>query len=216
MEFAAYLKSFLGLIAIVDPLIAIPMFIALTPTANTRDRMRIARIAAIAVFFVLAISLVAGGPLLEFFGISLSAFKVAGALLLLLSAMDSFNAAPGRQRQTPEEEAEAMHKHAVAVVPIATPLLAGPGAISMVIVFGQSHPGVSKLGQIGHLSMMLVVIFVVAVITWVTLRAAQRIANRIGITGMNVATRVGGLITAALAVEILASGLVGLFPGLKT
>jgi multiple antibiotic resistance protein len=216
MDFAAYLKSFLGLIAIVDPLIAIPMFIALTPTANTRDRMRIARIAAIAVFFVLAISLVAGGPLLEFFGISLSAFKVAGALLLLLSAMDSFNAAPGRQRQTPEEEAEAMHKHAVAVVPIATPLLAGPGAISMVIVFGQSHPGVAKLGQIGHLAMMLVVIFVVALITWVTLRAAQRIANRIGITGMNVATRVGGLITAALAVEILASGLLGLFPGLKT
>ncbi len=216
MEFAAYLKSFLGLIAIVDPLIAIPMFIALTPTANTRDRMRIARIAAIAVFFVLAISLIAGGPLLDFFGISLSAFKVAGALLLLLSAMDSFNAAPGRQRQTPEEEEEAMHKHAVAVVPIATPLLAGPGAISMVIVFGQSHPGVAKLGQIGHLAMMLVVILVVAVITWVTLRAAQRIAKRIGITGMNVATRVGGLITAALAVEILASGLVGLFPGLKT
>jgi multiple antibiotic resistance protein len=216
MDFAAYLKSFLGLIAIVDPLIAIPMFIALTPTATTRDRMRIARIAAIAVFFVLAISLVAGGPLLEFFGISLSAFKVAGALLLLLSAMDSFNAAPGRQRQTPEEEAEAMHKHAVAVVPIATPLLAGPGAISMVIVFGQSHPGVAKLGQIGHLAMMLVVILVVAAITWITLRAAQRIANRIGITGMNVATRVGGLITAALAVEILASGLLGLFPGLKT
>jgi multiple antibiotic resistance protein len=135
---------------------------------------------------------------------------------LLLSAMDSFNAAPGRQRQTPEEEVEAMSKHAVAVVPIATPLLAGPGAISMVIVFGQSHPGVSKLGQFGHIGAMLCVIFVVAVLTWITLRAAQRIANRIGITGMNVATRVGGLITAALAVEILASGLNGLFPGLKS
>ncbi|TAF99829.1 MAG: NAAT family transporter [Betaproteobacteria bacterium] len=216
MEFAAYLKSFLGLIAIVDPLIAVPMFIALTPTASAQDRKRIARIAAIAVFCVLGVSLVAGGPLLDFFGISLSAFKVAGALLLLLSAMDSFNAAPGRQRQTPEEEVEAMSKHAVAVVPIATPLLAGPGAISMVIVFGQSHPGVSKLGQVGHIGAMLCVIFVVAVLTWITLRAAQRIANRIGITGMNVATRVGGLITAALAVEILASGLNGLFPGLKS
>ncbi len=216
MEFAAYLKSFLGLIAIVDPLIAVPMFIALTPTASAQDRKRIARIAAIAVFCVLGISLIAGGPLLDFFGISLSAFKVAGALLLLLSAMDSFNAAPGRQRQTPEEEAEAMSKHAVAVVPIATPLLAGPGAISMVIVFGQSHPGIAKIGQIGHIGAMLCVILVVALLTWITLRAAQKIANRIGITGMNVATRVGGLITAALAVEILASGLNGLFPGLKT
>jgi len=216
MDFAAYLKSFLGLLAIVDPFIGVPMFLALTPTATPQDRMRIARIAAIAVFCVLAVGLLGGGPVLDFFGISLSAFKVAGALLLLLSAVDSFNAAPGRQRQTPEEEAEAHHKHAVAVVPIATPLLAGPGAISMVIVFGQSHPGVKQLGQVAHLGMMLVVIAAVALITWITLRAAQRVSVVLGITGMNVATRVGGLITAALAIEILASGLTGLFPGLKS
>jgi multiple antibiotic resistance protein len=141
---------------------------------------------------------------------------VAGALLLLLSAVDSFNAEPGRARQTPEEEEEAHHKHAVAVVPIAIPLLAGPGAISMVIVFGQSHAGVKLLGTVAHLGMMVVVIAVVAAITWVTLRAAQRVSMVLGITGMNVATRVGGLITAALAIEILASGLTGLFPGLKT
>jgi len=216
MELAAYLKSFLGLIAIVDPFIAVPMFLALTPSETAQGRMRIARIAAISVFCVLAIGLLAGGPVLEFFGISLSAFKVAGALLLLLSAVDSFNAAPGRQRQTPEEEVEARSRHAVAVVPIATPLLAGPGAISMVIVFGQSHAGLKSVGTIAHLSIMLVVIAIVALITWLTLRAAQRVSGVLGITGMNVATRVGGLITAALAVEILASGLTGLFPGLKS
>ena len=98
MELTAYLKSFLGLLAIVDPFIAVPMFLALTPTATAQDRMRIARIAAIAVFCVLSVGLLGGGPVLDFFGISLSAFKVAGALLLLLSAVDSFNAAPGRQR----------------------------------------------------------------------------------------------------------------------
>ena len=216
MEFAAYLKSFLGLLAIVDPFIAVPMFLALTPSATAFDRFRIARIAAIAVFCVLAIGLLVGGPLLEFFGISLYAFKVAGALLLLLSAVDSFNAAPGRARQTPEEEVEAHSKHAVAVVPLAIPLLAGPGAISMVIVFGQSHPGINKLGTLPHLGLMLLAIAAVALITWVTLRAAQRVSVALGITGMNVATRVGGLITAALAVEILASGLTGLFPGLKS
>ena len=189
MELAAYLKSFLGLLAIVDPFIAVPMFLALTPTATAADRFRIARIAAVAVCCVLAIGLLAGGPLLDFFGISLSAFKVAGALLLLISAMDSFNAAPGRVRQTPEEEEEAHHKHAVAVVPIAIPLLAGPGAISMVIVFGQSHPGVKLLGTVSHLGVMLVVIAVVALITWITLRAAQRVSVALGITGMNVATR---------------------------
>ena len=216
MELAAYLKSFLGLLAIVDPFIAVPMFLALTPTATAQDRFRIARIAAISVFCILAIGLLAGGPLLDFFGISLPAFKVAGALLLLLSALDSFQAAPGRVRQTPEEEAEALSKHAVGVVPIAIPLLAGPGAISMVIVFGQSHAGLRALGKLPHLGLMLVAILAVALITWVTLRAAQRVSVALGLTGMNVATRVGGLITAALAIEILASGLTGLFPGLKS
>ena len=216
MELSAYLKSFLGLLAIVDPFIAVPMFLALTPTATAQDRFRIARIAAISVFCILAIGLLAGGPVLDFFGISLPAFKVAGALLLLLSALDSFQAAPGRVRQTPEEEEEALHKHAVGVVQIAIPLLAGPGAISMVIVFGQSHAGLRALGKLPHLGLMLVAILAVALITWVTLRAAQRVSVALGITGMNVATRVGGLITAALAIEILASGLTGLFPGLKS
>ncbi len=215
MELAAYLKSFLGLLAIVDPVIAVPLFLALTPTATPQDRKRIARIAAIAVFLVLTGGLLVGGPVLEFFGISLPSFKVAGAMLLLMTAISSFNAAPGRVRQTPEEEAEAQHKHAVAVVPIATPLLAGPGSISMVIVFGQSHPGIAQIGKWAHLGVMVGVIAVVAVLTWLALRAAQRVASVMGVTGMNILTRVGGLITAALAIEILASGLTGLFPGLK-
>ncbi len=215
MELAAYLKSFLGLLAIVDPIIAVPLFLALTPTATIEDRRRIARIAAIAVFLVLTGGLLFGGPVLGFFGISLPSFKVAGAMLLLMTAISSFNAAPGRVRQTPEEEEEAHHKHAVAVVPIATPLLAGPGAISMVIVFGQSHPGIQTLGQLPHLGVMILVIFLVALITWLALRAAQRVSQFMGVTGMNIMTRVGGLITAALAIEILASGLTGLFPGLK-
>lgn len=216
MELAAYLKSFLGLLAIVDPLIAVPLFIALTPDASASDRKRIARIAATSVFLILLVSMLFGGPLLNFFGISLPSFKVAGAILLLISAISSFNAAPGRVRQTPEEEAEAQHKHAVAVVPIATPLLAGPGAISMVIVFGQSHSGIHHHGLLTHLVLMSLAIFAVALITWMTLRAAEKVAKILGVTGMNILTRVGGLITAALAIEILASGLNGLFPGWKT
>jgi multiple antibiotic resistance protein len=118
-------------------------------------------------------------------------------------------------RQTPEEEAEAHDKTAVGVVPIGIPLLAGPGAISLIIVYGStntkhaSHIALHYAGMIG-------VILAVAVITWLCLRAAQKVSKRLGVTGMNVATRVGGLITAALAVEILAAGLLGLFPGWKT
>jgi multiple antibiotic resistance protein len=216
MEFAAYLKSFLGLLAIVDPVIAVPLFLALTPSSSSQDRKRIARIAAVAVFFILTGGMLFGGPVLEFFGISLPSFKVAGAILLLMSAISSFNAEAGRTRQTPEEEEEAHHRHAVAVVPLATPLLAGPGAISMVIVFGQSHVGIQSFGKVAHLGIMMCVIFVVAVLTWLALRAAQKVAKVMGLTGMNILTRVGGLITAALAIEILASGLVGLFPGLKS
>ena len=83
-------------------------------------------------------------------------------------------------------------------------------------MFGQSHAGLRALGKLPHLGLMLVAILAVALITWITLRAAQRVSIALGITGMNVATRVGGLITAALAIEILASGLNGLFPGLKS
>ena len=126
--------------------------------------------------------------------------------------VDSFNAAPDGQRQTPEEEAEAHSKHAVAVVPIATPLLAGPGDFDgdcvRTVASGRQDAGAGRSP-----GMLLLVIAVVALITWLTLRAAQRASVVLGITGMNVATRVGGLITAALAIEILASGLTGLFPG---
>jgi multiple antibiotic resistance protein len=215
MEFAAYLKTFLGLLAIVDPFIAVPMFLALTPEFGPMDRKRVARIAAVTVFCVLTTALLIGAPLLSFFGISLSAFKVAGAAILFMGAISSFNATPGRVRQTPEEEAEAHDKHAIGVVPIGMPLLAGPGAISMVIVYGSSYSG-RTVNDYAHILGMCGVIATVALITWLCLRAAQKVSKRLGVTGMNVATRVGGLITLALAVEILASGLVGLFPGLKT
>ena len=79
MELSAYLKSFLGLLAIVDPFIAVPMFLALTPTATAQDRFRIARIAAISVFCILAIGLLAGGPLLDFFGSCLASLMQACA-----------------------------------------------------------------------------------------------------------------------------------------
>ncbi len=215
MELGAYLKSFLGLLAIVDPFIAVPMFLALTPNATHVDRKRIARIAAVTVFSVLAIALLVGSSLLEFFGISLSAFKVAGAILLFMSAVSSFNATPGRVRQTPEEEAEAHDRHAIGVVPLGIPLLAGPGAISLVIVYGATA-GRGAPSKVLHIAAMLVVIALVAMVTWLCLRAAQKVSTRMGVTGMNVTTRVGGLITAALAVEVLAAGLLGLFPGWKT
>jgi multiple antibiotic resistance protein len=215
MDFATYLKTFLGLLAIVDPFIAVPMFLALTPEYGPKDRKQVARIAAVTVFCVLTAALLIGAPLLSFFGVSLPAFKVAGAAILFMSAISSFNATPGRTRQTPEEEAEAHDKHAIGVVPIGIPLLAGPGSISLVIVYGSSHAN-GTASDVLHLAGMCSVIAVIALITWLCLRAAQKVSKHLGVTGMNVATRVGGLITAALAVEILASGLLGLFPGLKT
>jgi multiple antibiotic resistance protein len=215
MDIAPYLKAFLGLLAIVDPFIAVPLFLALTPNATNQDRKRIARIAATTVFVVLGIALLVGSSVLAFFGISLSAFKVAGAILLLISALSSFNATPGRVRQTPEEEAEAHDRHAIGVVPLGMPLLAGPGAISLVIVYGATVPAAMG-SKLAHWSAMISVIAIVSLITLVCLRAAQQVAKRIGVTGMNVTTRVGGLITAAIAIEVLAAGLIGLFPGWKT
>jgi multiple antibiotic resistance protein len=210
MDTASTLKAFIGLLAIVDPFIAIPLFLALTPAATPAQRNRIARLAAVGVFGVLAVSLLIGSILLTYLGISLSAFRIAGAILLLMSAISSFQAEPGNVRQNPAEEAESHDRAAIAIVPLATPLLAGPGAISWVIVYGSSHSGVLNILT------LLAVIAGVAVMTWLSLRAASRVSGFMGLTGMNVATCIGALLTAALAIEIMATGLQGLFPVLKT
>ncbi len=200
-----YLQLSAGLVSVVNPIGAIPTFISLTAPRTRLDRRRTAWVCAGAVCLVLLISLVAGEPLLNFFGISLPAFRVAGGILVLLMGISMLRALPDRSRHTPEEHAESYDKESVAVVPLAIPLLSGPGAISTTIVYG--HLGHSW----EHYLLVSCVILSVSMVVLIALLTAPKISEVMGHTGMNVVTRVMGLLLASIAVEFIAKGSLALF-----
>ncbi|MDE2118620.1 MAG: NAAT family transporter, partial [Betaproteobacteria bacterium] len=135
--------------------------------------------------------------------------RIAGGLLVLIIAIAMFDARTSTARHTDAEQAEAESKNDIAVVPLAIPLLAGPGAISLTIV--DAHQAGSLPGKF----VFCLGIAAVAVIVWLVLRLAEPIGQRLGTGGLNIATRVMGLILAAMAVQFMADGLLDLFPGLS-
>lgn len=206
-EFSEYLRFVVTLTAVVDPFLAVPFFLALTAERSQPERMRLARVVALTVFVVLAVSVFVGEALLALIGASLAAFRVGGGLVLLLMALAMLNAQAGGVRQSRAEARELEEGELQGVVPLAMPLLAGPGAISSSII-------AVERGGLVHQAAVVGCIAVVCLVTWLTLRAAHRIAARMGTTGLNVATRILGLLLAAMAVQTMAVGLRQLFPGL--
>jgi multiple antibiotic resistance protein len=203
-----YIHILTALLVITNPIGAIPLFITFTQDQSPLLRRRTARITAIAVAVVLILSMFLGEPLLRFFGIGLPSFRVGGGILILLMAIAMLHGYQGETRHTPEERAEANDKESVAVVPLAIPMLAGPGAISTTIVYAHR-------AQTGwDIAFLLFAGVLVAASVWVALSLAEPIATRLGRYGINVTTRVMGLILAAVAVEFISGGLVELFPKL--
>ena len=165
--------------------------------------------ASVAVAVILTIAVWVGGALLAFFGIGIPAFRIAGGLLVLLIAIAMFGAKTSPARHTDAEQLEAEAKNDISVVPLAIPLLAGPGAISLAIV--DAHQAGSLMGKLAF----KLGILGVAAIVWLVLRMAEPIGRRLGTGGLNIATRVMGLILAAMAVQFMAEGMLELFPGLS-
>lgn len=208
LSLSEYVKILVALVVIVNPVGTIPLFVLMTEGDPPARRRRTAGIASIAVAVVLVASSVMGEGLLQFFGITIASFKVGGAILILLMAISMMESRPIREKQTPEEAAEAEDKESIAVVPLAIPLLAGPGAISTTIIYTAAAHGWA------HSVVVIGLCLLVALLTWVVLRLGIPLSAFIGRTGLNIATRVMGLLLAAVAVEIFASGIVELLPGL--
>jgi len=202
-----YLRFVVTLTAVLDPFLAVPIFLTLTASRDAAARNALVRIVAITVFAVLAVSALLGDTVLTTVGASLAAFRVGGGLVLLLMSLAMLNAQAGGLRQSRAEADELESRELSGVVPLAVPLLAGPGAISTTILAAQK-------GGATHLAAILACIAIVSVLTWVVLRAAHVIGARLGTTGLNVATRLLGLLLAALAIQTMAEGLKALFPGL--
>jgi multiple antibiotic resistance protein len=204
-----YLRFAVTLTAVLDPFLAVPIFLTLTASHSPHARVVLVRVVAVTVFIVLAVSALLGDTILTLVGASLAAFRVGGGLVLLLMALAMLNAQAGGVRQSEEEAAELESGELRGVVPLAIPLLAGPGAISTTIIAAEKGAGIA------HLSVILGCIAAVSLLTWVVLRAANAIGDRLGTTGLNIATRLLGLLLAALAIQTMAEGLRELFPGLS-
>jgi multiple antibiotic resistance protein len=207
-ELQEYLRFLVTLTAVLDPFLAVPLFLSLTGSYSNDARVALVRIVAITVFVVLAASALLGDAILVMAGASLAAFRVGGGLVLLLMALAMLNAQAGGVRQSEAEAAELESGELKGVVPLAVPLLAGPGAISTTIIAAQKGAGAA------HVAAVIGCIAIVSVLTWLVLRAANFIGARLGTTGLNIATRLLGLLLAAFAIQTMAEGLKALFPGL--
>lgn len=207
-DWSEYLKFFVALVSIANPIGAIPMFITLTSDDTLSQRRKISMQTTLAFSGILLIILVIGQPLLTFFGITVDSFRTAGGIIILLMAISMVHGQVSRAKQTVGEAKDAATMDSIAIVPLSIPLLAGPGAISTVIVY--SHNATSLFTKLIFGGEILIA----ALCVWLCLNAAHYIAGLLGKTGMNIVTRIMGLILAAIGIELIAGGLLNLLPGL--
>jgi multiple antibiotic resistance protein len=202
-----YLKFTVTLVAVLDPFLAIPIFLSVAVARAPAARRRLVNAVTFTVFAVLACAAVFGEPLLALIGASLPAFRVGGGLVLLLMALAMLNASIGGVRQSEAEAEELESGDPSGIVPLAVPLLAGPGAISTTIIAAQA-------GGALHIAALVGCVACVCALLWLVLSLADRIGSRLGVTGLNIATRLLGLALAAISIEMMTGGLKDLLPGL--
>ena len=201
-------KPLVALLAIVNPVGVVPFFIHFTSGLTREQRRRTILVSACTAGIVIALSALFGLKIIEFFGISLASFQVGGGCLLLISSLQMLNAQPAEAK--PQDVSDGDTKvdagASIAVVPLAIPLLTGPATISTMVIYAD------KTRHWWELAILCGYGVVVTAVTFVTFSASGKIAKVLGQTGINIMTRLMGLILAALAVELLTSGLMDLFP----
>jgi len=203
-------KPLIALLAIVNPIGVIPFFIHFTDGFTRQERQHTSRVAAISAFLVIAVSALAGLNIIGFFGISLAAFQVGGGLLLLMSALQMLNAQPAESRKDDLHEGgdKADTGASIAIVPLTIPLLTGPATISTMIIYADKTRHWWELGVLVGYGV------IIGMSVWLAFSLSDRIAQALGKTGINVMTRLMGLLLAALSVEVMSEGLIKLFPAL--
>jgi multiple antibiotic resistance protein len=191
---------------LVDPFAAIPSFLAITESADPKRRKRMARKAALTCFIVLASFALGGQLIFKMFGITLPAFEVAGGLILLLIGLDMLEAKRSATQEATGDTEEASQKEDAGIVPLGIPMLAGPGAISSVMVL------VGQVPSLWHWEMgaILGAIAVTALASYWVLAGAGRVRQVMGETGIRILVRIMGLLLVALAMQFFVNGLMDL------
>lgn len=206
-EFANY---FVSLLVITNPLSALPAVLRITRNQSAKEKEKTAFVATLSIGIILLIATWIGTPLLAILGIGIPSFQVAGGFVLLTLAFSMLNATESSIKQSPEEQKEKISKESGAIVPLAIPIIAGPGAISSIIASVSHYPGLVE-----QLLLTLAAILVTLVLGLV-LYFSSTLEKMIGQSGINIFNRIGGLILAAIAIQTLANGALGLFPGWGT
>jgi multiple antibiotic resistance protein len=193
--------AFSSLFVIVDPVATVPAFLAMTPTDSPADRIKMARLACIVTVAILLAFSLAGKMIFTFLGITLPAFQMAGSIILLLIALDMLRAQRSRVQETPEETNAGMAKADIAITPLAVPMLAGPGAISTVILLhGKAVDWSYQLG-------LMTSIVAVAGVTFVIFALSAKGARWLSPIVLRLTTRIMGLLLAAIAMQFLINAL---------
>lgn len=209
-------KLLVALLVLINPFSALSIYLDLTQDHSTKEKRRIARTAALAVFIVIVVFALSGGILLKVLGISVGSFQVGGGILVLLIAISLMNGNdnPAKPKIDPNSEE---HHHAqqvrrnekaIAVVPIAIPITIGPGGISTVIIYSSAAKNYSDI------ALIIISGFLVSLICYLILIVAGRISKRLGTTGLTILNRIMGMMLAAISVEIIVAGLKSIFPQL--
>ena len=211
INLAIYLQFFIGLFAIVNPFGSLPIFFSITAHQYEAERNHTSLVTSVSIGVILLVSLFFGKFILDAFSISLDSFRVAGGFLIVSIAMTMISGKLGEHKQNKEEKnADVSEYENIGVVPLAMPIMAGPGAIGSTIVWGTRYHQVTD--YIGF----SVSIILFSVVCYILFRFSAPLVKKLGKTGSNVVTRIMGLILMALGIEITVAGLSNLFPGLTS
>jgi multiple antibiotic resistance protein len=194
------LLSFTSLMAIINPVMAAPLFLTMTDGYTPEHRQQALRTAVITGTSVLVLFAFLGGAIFQIFGITIHAFRIAGGIILFGIGLDMLQAKPSRVRATPEEEREGLRKDEIGITPLGVPVLVGPGSITTVMVLMADAPSPV------HVATLLLVIGATLGATYLLLNQGQRILQLFGRTGLNVMTRIMGLLVTVIAVQFILDG----------
>ncbi|HEY4485706.1 MAG TPA: MarC family protein [Nitrospiria bacterium] len=195
-----FVTAFISLFAIIDAIGNAPVFLSLTPRNTSAERTAMALKTSMAAFVILTTFAILGNKIFTSFGITIDAFRITGGLILLKIAMDMVEVKSPRSRHTPEEDQENIGRDDVAIIPMAIPMLSGPGAISTVVVLA------AQAGTSAHWGVLLAAIGLNTVLVYLILRSSARVVVLLGETGMKVLTRILGIILASLSVQFILTG----------
>jgi multiple antibiotic resistance protein len=195
------LLIFTSVLFIVDPFAAVPSFLAMTARDTPAARRVLARRGAWTAAITLTLFAVGGSLIFKVFGITIGAFKIAGGVLMGLNALDMVQARRSHQRETPIETAEGIAKEDIGILPLGVPMLAGPGAISTVMVLALGSKSVATTVA------LYVAIALTAYVSFLTLSGASLVERRLGQTGMRILTRLMGLVLLAIAAQFIVDGI---------